>query len=149
MPVYKVSVEIQFDAAHRLFDYEGKCHNLHGHTYFATIEVACGELISPGIVVDFGVLKKVVKSWVNGFWDHATILWKDDPLVQILEDQSLRVYRMDNEPTAENMAEHLLNTVRKKLPDTVAVTAVSIMETPTSTATYMAGSVVGLLRRTD
>lgn len=149
MPAYEVSVVIQFDAAHRLYDYKGKCHNLHGHTYFATVEVACGKLVSPGIVVDFGVLKKAVKSWINGSWDHATILWEFDPLVRILKDQGLRVYGMNKEPTAENMAELLLNVVRRELPDTVVVTAVSIMETPTSTATYIAGSVVGLRRRTD
>ena len=58
---YKVSIEIRFDAAHRLYRYEGKCKNLHGHGWTAVVEVACTELVPPGFVIDFGALKKVVK----------------------------------------------------------------------------------------
>jgi len=133
---YEVSIELQFDAAHRLFDYDGKCKNLHGHTYTAIVGATCDILIPPGFVVDFGELKKAVKGWIDENWDHATILWECDPLVQMLEDKGLRVYRMDDEPTAEHMARLLFNVVDQKLPDTVAVTEVSIMETPTSTAIY-------------
>lgn len=138
---YKVSIELQFDAAHRLCDYEGKCHNLHGHTYFAIVEVTAAELIPPGFVVDFAALKRTVKKFIDGFWDHATILWREDPLVDMLEEQGLRIYRMDNEPTAEYMAEHLFGMVDRDLPNTVAVTQVSIMETPTSTAIYKLSNV--------
>jgi len=130
---YKVSVKIRFDAAHRLYGYEGKCKTLHGHTYTAVVEVMCAELAPPGFVIDFGDLKRVVKGWIDANWDHATILWVNDPLAQILVDH---VYCMDYEPTAEHMAALLFHIVCQELPGTVVVSQVSIMETPTSTATY-------------
>lgn len=138
---YKVSIELQFDAAHRLFKYEGKCHNLHGHTYFAIVEATCDVLIPPGFVTDFGELKRAVKDWIDENWDHATILWANDPLVPILKDQDLRVYSMTHEPTAEYMASLLFIVVEGLLktslfPSTVTLTQVSIKETPTSTAKY-------------
>lgn len=133
---YAVSIELQFDAAHRLCEYEGKCHNLHGHTYFAIVEATCTDLVPPGFVVDFGNLKKIVKDWINSSWDHATILWAHDPLVSILENQGLRVYRMDHEPTAEYMSQLLFRAIDRQLPNTITLTQVSIMETPTSTAKY-------------
>lgn len=135
---YKVSIELQFDAAHRLCEYEGKCHNLHGHTYFAVVEVTCTDLVPPGFVVDFGVLKKAAKDWISASWDHVTILWAHDPLVSILENQGLRIYRMEHEPTAEYMAQLLFRNIDRQLPHTVAVTQVSIKETPTSIAIYKA-----------
>lgn len=145
--LYKVSIELRFDAAHRLCDYSGKCHNLHGHTYFAIVDVACAELISPGFVVDFVVLKKAVKDWIDANWDHATILWVNDPLVSMLGGLGLRVFCMEHEPTAEHMADVLFECTRKLLLDTMegevlrsaVVTQVSIKETPTSTATYCKG----------
>lgn len=133
---YSVSVEIPFDAAHRLYNFEGKCYNLHGHTYCATIDVTCVDLTPPGFVVDFGKLKSAVKRWINDHWDHATILWTGDPLAKVLKDQGVRTFLMNHEPTAEYMAECLFMNVDQLLPDTVTVTSVSIMETPTSTATY-------------
>jgi len=143
---YKVSIEIRFDAAHRLYRYEGKCQNLHGHGWTAVVEVAATKLILSGFVIDFGLLKTVVKDWIDTHWDHATILCVNDPLVQILVDQGVHVHCMDHEPTAEYMAECLFYVVGRDLQDIVGVvgqdlqdvvvTQVSIKETPTSTATY-------------
>lgn len=136
--LYGISVKVQFDAAHRLYDYKGKCHNLHGHTYFATVDVTCkvDDLIPPGFVIDFGVLKNVVKTWINDHWDHTTILWTEDPLSKVLRDQGIKTFLTTREPTAEYMAECLFMNVDQLLPETVTVTSVSMMETPTSIATY-------------
>lgn len=133
---YKVSIELQFDAAHRLCEYKGKCHNLHGHTYFVIVEATCTDLVPPGFVVDFGVLKKVVKDWINEHWDHVTILWTEDPLARLLHDTGLFVFGMDREPTAEHMASYLFKIIDDRLPNTITLTQVSIKETPTSTAKY-------------
>lgn len=136
---YGVSIRIQFDAAHRLYGYTGKCHNLHGHTYFATVDVTCADLIPPGFVIDFSVLKGIVKKWINDHWDHATILWVEDPLAKVLRDQGIRTFLTTREPTAEYMAECLFMNIDQLLPEaeTATVTRVSIMETPTSTAIYV------------
>ena len=139
---YKVSIELQFDAAHRLWNYKGKCHNLHGHTYFAVVEATCVDLVPPGFVTDFGDLKKVVKDWINEHWDHVTILHVDDPLAELLHDMGLFVYGMDHEPTAEYMASYLFEVIDDLLPSRVVLTQVSIKETPTSTAKYYVSAAI-------
>ena len=48
-----VSKEFTFDAAHHLFNYEGKCKSLHGHTYHLQIAVS-GYLDERGMTYDFG-----------------------------------------------------------------------------------------------
>jgi len=66
----RISKSFTFDAAHRLPDYEGKCANLHGHTY--TLEVVVEGDVNPasGMVMDFGLLKDVVKTVLENY-DHA------------------------------------------------------------------------------
>jgi len=64
-----VTKEFTFDAAHHLHAYEGKCKNLHGHTY----RVVFGISAIPdarGISVDFGEIKRIWKESIEGCLDH-------------------------------------------------------------------------------
>ncbi len=63
-----VSREFKFDAAHKVVDYNGKCENLHGHTYFLKVTIR-GELKNSGMVLDFAILKKEVNKIVDQL-DH-------------------------------------------------------------------------------
>lgn len=58
-----------FDAAHKLTDYYGKCERLHGHTYKLEVTLE-GDVQSNGMVIDFVVLKRVVKKHVIDKVDH-------------------------------------------------------------------------------
>jgi len=58
---YKIYERIEFSAAHRLEDYQGKCNELHGHNYLVEIWVESDNLNEQGMVVDFTVLKNIVK----------------------------------------------------------------------------------------
>lgn len=64
-----VSKEFTFDAAHHLHAYEGKCKNLHGHTYKVVFGVS-GLPNDIGITVDFGAIKTIWKEEIEGFLDH-------------------------------------------------------------------------------
>ncbi len=137
--MYSNVIEVTFDSAHRLYDYEGKCHNLHGHTYTAIITLKSATLRGTGFVVDFGEIKKWLKEWLDAYWDHATVLKYDDPLIRALGPYT-KIYSMEKEPTAENMAEALFMEVREKMLsyEGVWVSSVGIKETPTTTAFYTA-----------
>lgn len=64
-----VTRKFTFDSAHYLTNYYGKCEKLHGHTY--TLEVTLeGEVQSNGLVIDFVVLKRIVKKHVLEKLDH-------------------------------------------------------------------------------
>jgi len=70
MPVpLEVTRVFQFDAAHRLEDYVGKCSNLHGHTYKLEVTVR-GVPDSRGIVVDFADLKRIYQEHYEPLLDH-------------------------------------------------------------------------------
>ncbi len=73
-----VGVEkIYFDAAHYTKGINSKCMNLHGHTFRVDV-VVYGE-IDPetGMVIDFGILKKIVKEVIEEY-DHTVIVPRKD-----------------------------------------------------------------------
>ncbi len=84
-PVYLISRDFKFDAAHRLEKYHGKCEALHGHTYKIRVTLI-GLPDSEGMIVDFVELKRIVHENVLSFLDHSYL---NEIIVQ---------------PTAENIA---------------------------------------------
>ena len=62
--------EFTFDAAHNLVEYHGKCERLHGHTYRLAV-VLEGYTDKEGMILDFVVLKTIVKDKVLSKMDHA------------------------------------------------------------------------------
>ena len=137
--MYLAKVEVGFESAHRLFHYTGKCKNIHGHSYRAIVvlERADHVLAHPGFVIDFGDIRRIVKTWIDENWDHAIILWKDDPLCTVLNRYgSIKMFKMDSDPTAERMAKILYTVVSAELDEATLVTEVAITETVGATAIY-------------
>lgn len=64
----KISKDFKFDCCHLLSNYEGKCANLHGHTYHGTVTIAGKTRLDTGMLVDYNVIKEVVDRF-----DHAVI----------------------------------------------------------------------------
>lgn len=121
---------------HRVVGHEGKCRHLHGHNYRIHFKVA-GELDQVGRVLDFGVIKSRLCMWLEDHWDHRMLLWSDDPHVDGLLAVDPMIVLLPFNPTAENMAEHLLRVVG---PDQLADTgcrllSVRIEETSKCSAT--------------
>lgn len=119
---FLVTKEFIFDAAHYLPFYEGKCENLHGHTYKMHVTVQAtkeDKHKSSGMAFDFAILKRAVKKNIIDIWDH-----------QLLNDH------IEN-PSAENMAEEAWNILKKEgLP----LYEIKIWETPTSNVVYRGGN---------
>ena len=72
--MFKIAKEFQFDACHMLDGHNGKCHNLHGHTYRLLVEIS-NELITSGssadMVMDYADIKSIVKQQIIDQLDHA------------------------------------------------------------------------------
>lgn len=64
-----VSKEFTFDASHHLHCYEGKCKNLHGHTYKVIFGLS-GLTDERGLVIDFGEIKDIWKNEIEVSLDH-------------------------------------------------------------------------------
>lgn len=123
--------------------HESKCRNVHGHRYTAEFTVAASELDGVGRVVDFGVVKNAVGSWIEDTLDHGYIHHPDDQVGAYLAGLGHRTFAMPRdlgEPTAENLAA-LLGRVageilRTENPD-LLVQRVRVYETPNCWADWI------------
>lgn len=102
--MYRVTREIEFCYGHRLLNYGGKCRHLHGHNGRAVVALEAGALDERGMLVDFGEIKDKVQRWIDENLDHTMLLCRDDPILPVLKERGERVYVMDVNPTAENIA---------------------------------------------
>ncbi len=129
---------LSFDAAHRVLNHEGKCRYLHGHRYEAEASFVAETLDDIGRVIDFGVIKEKLGAWINAHWDHTTILWdRDKPLgeaISAITEQ--KIYYLPYNPTAENIARYLLETICPDLfkEEGIRCISMAVHETPSCTA---------------
>ncbi|MGQ9650241.1 MAG: 6-pyruvoyl trahydropterin synthase family protein [Phycisphaerae bacterium] len=104
---------IQFSAGHRLRQHEGKCAHVHGHNYTVEFHATAEQLDSIGRVIDFSVLRDRLGGWIDQHWDHGFICAKDDREVidAMARIPGQKLFVMDVNPTAENLARYLLDVV--------------------------------------
>ena len=120
--MFEQTVELQFDAAHALRGYEGKCARLHGHTYRVQVAHEGRELDPIGMLLDFRRVKDACREIIEGL-DHTYV--NEVPPFDRLN------------PTCENLARHLYERFAEALADErVSVRHVTVWETPTSAVTY-------------
>ncbi len=131
--MYSVTKEIHFCYGHRLLGHPGKCRHLHGHNARAVIRLESHSLDSLGLVVDFKEIGDYVKSWLDKEIDHNLLLFREDPVLPLLQAAGERVYAMDTNPSAENIARLIFEHVaRGGFP----VVEVALFETESAVASY-------------
>lgn len=100
-----------FSAGHRVVGHEHRCRFVHGHNYRVIFECTAAELDELGRVIDFDVIKSRLCQWLEDNWDHRTLLWDQDELLEQLAAIADSIVAVPFNPTAENMADHLLRVV--------------------------------------
>src|SRR5262249_4870564 len=122
-PLVTCTRRFEWDALHRVPFHNGPCRAFHGHRYSA--EITCeGPLGEDGMIIDFGVLKSLVGTWIQNNWDHTAILMEGDidPAVSAIArsnaDVGRPVYFMNSPPTAEYLALELAHVSEGLLRDT-------------------------------
>lgn len=136
--MYKLKTTAAFDSAHFLSGYNGKCANIHGHTWTIEVEVRANSLITEGekrgMVIDFSDLKKSVKALADRY-DH-TLIYEQGSLrestLNALREEGFSLTELSVRPTAENFAKLFYEVLSKELP----VCSVTVYETPQNCATY-------------
>ena len=130
----KCSRIMYFDAAHRVIGHKNKCQFMHGHRYKVEAVFRSDELCKLGMVIDFGVIKNILDRWIEENWDHTTILNKKDTTIgeSLTAITGQTIYYIDGNPTAENLAVHLLNKICPKLFQDMPIKCceITIYETP-------------------
>jgi len=116
--MYRLRIESHFDAAHKLVDYEGKCAELHGHTWKMEVFVVGEKLNDVGILVDFDILKKKLKE-----------------IVERLDHKFLNDIKEIGNPTCENLSKHIFENL-KDLPKHVKLEKVRVWEGEKSWCEY-------------
>lgn len=95
---------------HRVAGHESKCASLHGHNYRIHFFVEGEKLDAVGRVVDFSVIKDRLCNWLEEFWDHKFMVFVNDPYLDQLKELP-GVWLVPFNPTAENMAAHLVENI--------------------------------------
>jgi 6-pyruvoyltetrahydropterin/6-carboxytetrahydropterin synthase len=131
--MYSISKTFIFCYGHRLLKDDGKCRNLHGHTAKAAVTISSGKLDELGMVVHFEKLKETIGAWISENLDHNMLLSKDDPLAAHLEKTGERHFKMEDNPTAENIA-RLIHDKAKEFG--LSVSMVEVFESETSVARF-------------
>jgi len=118
--MFEVSVTQEFAAAHQLPDYQGRCSNIHGHTWKVRVSVAGNDLNASGMLLDFKDLKAALLGIIDRY-DHSFI--NEIPPFDKLS------------PTAENIAQEIYKELKSAFPD-YNLKKVKVWESESSCATY-------------
>lgn len=135
---YQITRKHEIHCGHRVVGHEGKCRNLHGHAYVFHFTCEADRLDTLGRVVDFGVIKSVLCQWLEDNWDHRMLIWDRDPWLADLRAIDDSIVAVPFNPTAENMAAHMVRVVGPALLKDVGVrlARVHLEETSKCSATY-------------
>ena len=143
MAIIRLTKEFSFEAAHALEGYDGPCREIHGHSYrlFVTIKgTPSTDPTNPkqGMVMDFGVLKKIVNEEIISRFDHALVLrtTADEGLRRVLAEQFDNVVTVEYQPTCENMLDDFARRLMKRLPEGVTLHSLRLHETASSYAEW-------------
>lgn len=142
----RITKQFSFETGHALYGYDGKCKNVHGHSYTLYVTVIGKPIndttnVKYGMVIDFKDLKKIVKEEIVNIFDHATVFNKNTPHVELakeLENRGHNVLLVDYQPTSEMMVIDFSKKIKKRLPENITLHSLKLQETATSFAEWFA-----------
>lgn len=143
MPVLRITKEFRFEGAHALPGYDGKCRNIHGHSYIMYVTVKGSPINgtgSPkdGMVVDFKQLKDIVNENIIDKFDHALIMHTGSPLSEELAGAYPNVMLVDFQPSTENLLCYFAQVLKDKMPQGAELFSLKLHETASSFAEWYA-----------
>jgi 6-pyruvoyltetrahydropterin/6-carboxytetrahydropterin synthase len=119
---WRLSISGGFAAAHRIVGSGGKCESMHGHNFRVVLDVEGSRLDGSGMLVDFGHLKSVLASVLEGL-DHSDL--NENPAFS------------GESPSSENIARYIWREAVNKLSEPgITVRSVTVSESDTAAATY-------------
>jgi len=146
MSTIRITKQFSFETGHALYGYDGKCKNVHGHSYKLSVTVIGKPItdtsnVKYGMVIDFTDLKQIVKEEIVDQFDHATVFNQNTPHVELAQELSTRghhVILVDYQPTSENMVVDFANKIKNRLPNQIQLHSLKLQETESSFAEWFA-----------
>jgi 6-pyruvoyltetrahydropterin/6-carboxytetrahydropterin synthase len=118
--MFELTIRGDISSAHFIKGHQGKCKNLHGHTWKIEVTVISKELNDLGMVADFAILKKQLAEVLAPI-DHVCL-------------NELPFFK-DDSPTTENVAKYVyVHFAEAAKP--LDIKQVQAWESDTSSVTY-------------
>lgn len=141
----RVTKEFAFEMAHALWGYDGKCRNIHGHTYRLLVTLK-GEPINDvnshknGMVIDFSLLKDIVNKEIISIFDHSLVLNANSPHSRLKDnDMSFdKIVLVPYQPTCENLLADFALRLQNQFSPNINLYSLKLYETITSYAEWFA-----------
>ena len=142
----RITKEFTFETGHALYGHDGKCKNIHGHSYKLSVTVL-GNPVSDsndpkfGMIMDFSDLKKIVKEEILTRFDHATIFNKNTPHIELannLKSLGHNVVLVDYQPTSEMLVTDFADKIKNRLPKNIKLFSLKLRETASCYAEWYA-----------
>ena len=129
------------EMAHALYGYDGLCKNIHGHSYRLWVTLRGPVLDDPGhekdgMVLDFGLLKRLVKPHIIDKYDHSFVLNANSSHANIDLSAFEKVYLLPYQPTSENLVNDFVSIIKNQLPENIELYKVVLSETANSFAEW-------------
>jgi len=145
MAAIRINKEFGFEMAHALLGYNGKCRNIHGHSYQLTVTLIgspIDDIKNPknGMVMDFGELKDIVNKQIIDIFDHALVLNDASPDKESISSIPLfeKVLFLPYQPTCENMLIDFASRISNSLSANIKLHSLMLRETNNSYAEWFA-----------
>jgi 6-pyruvoyltetrahydropterin/6-carboxytetrahydropterin synthase len=146
MSKIRITKQFGFETGHALYGYDGKCKNVHGHSYKLSVTVIGTPILDRnnvkfGMVIDFTDLKKIVKEEIVDQFDHATVFNETTPHIELAKELKSRghhVILVDYQPTSENMVVDFSKRIISRLPENIGLFSLKLQETESSFAEWFA-----------
>lgn len=143
--VIRVTKEFPFEMAHVLWNYDGPCRNVHGHSYRLFVTITGTPIDVPGdpkngMVIDFSDLKSIVKKEIVSVFDHAVVVSsryekeKREMFTKLFGNTVV----VDYQPTCENLVADFAEKISSHLPSGITLHSLKLYETATSFAEWFA-----------
>ena len=143
--VIRVTKEFSFEMSHVLWNYDGPCRNVHGHSYRLFVTLSGNPVNEPGhpkngMVMDFTDLKNIVKTNIVDLFDHSVVVSRnfDSGKTEMFTKMFGNTVLVDYQPTCENLVADFARRISGLLPKGVTVHNLKLYETATSFAEWYA-----------
>jgi len=136
MSVLRLTKKFHFEMAHALYNYNGKCRNIHGHSYELHVTIR-GNIKSlagsseDGMVMDFSDIKKIIEENIIKTYDHALVL-NDIEKDNYRNNKNINIIYLPFQPTCENLVCYFVNIIKSKLKNGIELYSLKLYETSTS-----------------
>jgi len=142
-PIIRVTKEFPFEMAHVLWNYDGPCRNVHGHSYrlYVTLSgspVGDDEDPKNGMVMDFSDLKNIIRTQIISLFDHSVVISDkmNKEKAEMFREMFGNTVIVNYQPTCENLVADFAVRIAPYISEGIKLHSLKLYETATSFAEW-------------